>query len=41
MGSKWDFEAPKFWDLSESNTQDRPNDSWFSKFFFIMKKAKL
>ncbi|KAI7875750.1 uncharacterized protein EV154DRAFT_526478 [Mucor mucedo] len=29
--SKWNFEAPKFWDLSETTKQGRPNDSWFTK----------
>jgi hypothetical protein len=29
--TKWDYEAPKFWDLSETIVQDRPSESWFCK----------
>ncbi|KAI9342157.1 hypothetical protein BD770DRAFT_398794 [Pilaira anomala] len=37
--SKWEFIAPKFWDLSESIIQNRPNDSWFSKELFSILKT--
>lgn len=26
---EWEFQAPKFWDLSETIPQQRPSDSWF------------
>lgn len=33
--SKWEFNAPKFWDLSESIAQNRPSDDWFRKAFLL------
>jgi hypothetical protein len=29
--SEWDFDAPKFWDLTETDDLNRPTDSWFGK----------
>jgi hypothetical protein len=28
---EWDFEAPKFWDFSDTIPQERPTDAWFCK----------
>jgi hypothetical protein len=28
--SKWNFDAPHFWDLTGQTQQERPNDGWFS-----------